>query len=90
MGAHSIPSDLLEEGVELGFVLITHVLEQFEGAGHGEADRALAIDDGVVAVAGEDLQWWVGVAPVVTKEVGLSFETRSFSFDDFLFVLSQH
>ena len=55
MLAHRIPSDLLEKGVEFGFVVIAHVFEQLEGLWHWQADRSFLIDDGVVAVAGENL-----------------------------------
>ena len=79
MSAHGIPGDLLEHRIELRFVVVAHVFEQFEGTGHRKSDWAFAIDDGEVAVAGQDLQRCLRVPPVVAEAVGLGFEAGGFA-----------
>lgn len=79
MSADGVPGDLLEQCVELRFVVVAHVFERLESTGHGQADGAFAVNNGVVAVAGENLQRWIGVTPGVAEKIALGFEAGAFT-----------
>ena len=71
---------MLEEAVESGVGVLLVLLEL---GGHKEADGRTAIDNGEVAVGGEDFEWRSRMAPVVGEETPLDFEAGCLAGDDF-------
>jgi len=86
--AHGVPGDLLQQCVELGLVLVAHVLHRLEGIGHRQAQTggAAAVDGGKVAVAGEDLQRGQPVATLCPTVIGGSSSCPSRNDDSRLMV----